>query len=149
MRKIALLLLLCMSLLALCPPLSTAQGTGVIQGRIVNGTAGGASVGGLGVELRTFQGQSTSGQPVEGERLVATADAQGQFRIEGLPATQDSIYQLVVTYQGVVYSGPALQFESGSKSIRSSPSTRPPPMIAPSWQAGLISWSVPRRPGLL
>ena len=135
MRKIALLLMLCTSLLALCPLLSTAQGTGVIQGRIVNGTAGGASVGGLGVELRTFQGQSTSGQPVEGERLKATADAQGQFRIEG--STRDPGQHLPA---GSYLSGRRLlglyahsSSPAASKSTRSSPSTRPPPMMAPSW----------------
>jgi hypothetical protein len=117
MKRTVLLLGLWLSLLALCPLQSWAEGPGVIQGRLVNGTAGGSSVGGLDVELRTFQGQGASGGSLEGERREVTADAQGQFRFAGLPVDQGSTYQVVATYQGVVYSSPTLQFGSGSAQL--------------------------------
>ncbi len=106
--RITLLLILCLGLMAVGRPASMANGAGVIEGAVVNGTADGDAVGGLGVELRIIHGQS---QGVEGrapERLSVAADREGRFRFEGLSV--DSVYQAAATYQGVAYAGPLLQF---------------------------------------
>lgn len=98
MRRVGLLSAVILCVLSLSSMLSLAQGKGMIQGQVVNGTAGGGSTAGLDVVLRVFHVQS------EGEALIATTDAQGRFRFEGLEASTDWRYLLQVSYQDVVYS---------------------------------------------
>jgi hypothetical protein len=105
MKKSVLVGWVVLGLLAMASPVSLAQGNGVIQGQIVNGTAGGGSTAGLEVELRVFQETS------EGESLVATTDAQGAFRFENLQTGTDWAYLVRVIYQNVVYSTGLLAFE--------------------------------------
>ena len=94
-------------LLSMWPATALAQGKGVIQGTVVNGTPGGGSVEGLEVVLRVFQGQN------ESETLVTTTDAQGQFRFQDLEVGSEWAYLARVLYGGVAYSRGLLTFEPG------------------------------------
>jgi hypothetical protein len=98
-------------LLALTPVTSLAAGEGVIQGLVVNGTAGGGSVEGLEVTLRVFQDTS------EAESLTTTTDAEGQFRFQGLETGSDWAYLVRVGYQEVVYSQGMLSFQTGQSEL--------------------------------
>jgi hypothetical protein len=100
---------LCLGLLA--PTLALAQGTGVLEGQAVNGTAGGQAAAGLEVILRSLRGQE------EGEQRSATTDAEGRFRFEGLEVGSDWAYLVRVGYQGVQYSPGVLAFESGQSEL--------------------------------
>jgi hypothetical protein len=88
-----------------------AQGTGVLTGTVVNGTAGGGSTEGLEVTLRSFQGQE------EREPRTAVTDAGGAFRFEGLEAGEDWVYLARVVYEGVVYSGGMVSFEQDQAEV--------------------------------
>jgi len=111
MRKMGLLSVAILCLLSLNPVLAVTRGDGIIQGRVVNGTAGGSSTEGLEVILRVFHGQS------EAEPLITTTDAQGRFRFEGLDVNSDSVYLPQVSYWNVVYSTGLLTFEPGESEL--------------------------------
>ena len=83
----------------------------MLQGQVINGTAGGQIAEGLEVVLRSFQGQD------EGEQQTATTDALGQFRFEGLETGGDWAYLVQVGYQEVLYSPGMLSFESGESEL--------------------------------
>jgi hypothetical protein len=93
-------------LMVLCVAgVAQAQGTGVLEGEVVSGTAGGPEVGaGLTVVLHVIQGDS------EMNTLETTTDAQGQFRFEGLDTDPSLEYWPEVTYLGVGY-GPVTPFK--------------------------------------
>jgi hypothetical protein len=88
-----------MLLCVLLPLRVRAQSAGVLTGTVVNGTAGGGSIEGLEVTLRSFQGQE------EREPRTTVTDASGAFRFEGLETGEDWVYLARVVYEGVVYSG--------------------------------------------
>lgn len=111
MRKMGLLSVVILCLLSLSPVPALAQGDGLIQGRVVNGTAGGGSTEGLQVTLRVFHGQS------EAEPLITTTNAQGRFRFESLAVNSDSVYLSQVSYRDVVYSTGLLTFKPGDSEI--------------------------------
>jgi hypothetical protein len=76
-----------------------AQGTGVLEGQVVNGTAGGPAIGaGVPVVLHGFEGES------EVSTLEATTDAQGAFRFDGLDTDPALEYWPEATYLGVPYT---------------------------------------------
>lgn len=76
-----------------------AQGTGVIEGQVVNGTAGGSEPGaGLQVTLQVFLGGS------EVDTLRAVTDGDGRFRFEGLDTDPELEYWPEVVYLDVTYS---------------------------------------------
>ena len=78
-----------------------AQGEGVIEGQVVNGTADGPPVGaGITVTLRLYQGDAVT------DTLTTTTDAEGRFRFEGLDTDPALGYQPQARYQGVTYSSP-------------------------------------------
>lgn len=75
-----------------------AQGNGVLEGQVVNGTAGGAEVGaGLPVTLYAFRGNEEVGF------WETTTDAEGRFRFEGLDTDADVDYWPEVVYLDVSY----------------------------------------------
>ena len=88
----------------LLPWASRAEAEGVLQGRMLNETVGGASVEGIEVALRTFQGQTESAP------RSATVDTQGRFTFEGLDTGEDWRYFPSVRYDGVVYSRGMIAF---------------------------------------
>lgn len=76
-----------------------AQSSGVFEGQVVNGTAGGPEVGaGITVTLSVLQGVA------EIDSLEATTDAQGRFRFEGLDTDAELDYWPEAFYLGVSYS---------------------------------------------
>lgn len=86
-----------------------AQDQGTIEGRVVNGTAGGPAIGvGITVTLYVFQDQ------VEVDSLAAVTDTAGGFRFEGLSAGTDRSYLVEAVYLDVHYTSPqAVQVEAG------------------------------------
>ncbi len=111
MRQIPVVLVLAILLLLVQPWTTLADGDGVLQGQVVNGTAGGGSTEGLPVVLRVFQGAS------EQPSLSVTTDADGRFRLEGLETGSDWTYLLRVTYQEVIYSPGLVSFEAGQSEM--------------------------------
>jgi len=93
--RLALVLL---SLLALVAAVQ-AQGTGVIEGQVANGTAGGLEPGaGLQVTVQVFLGGSVV------DTLQAVTDGDGRFRFEGLDTDPELEYWPEVVYLDVPYS---------------------------------------------
>jgi hypothetical protein len=88
-----------------------AAGEGVLEGQVINGTAGGQAVADLEVVLRSFQGQE------ESEPQSTTTDAQGRFQFENLETGSDWVYLVRVAYQGVQYSPGLLAFEAGESEL--------------------------------
>ena len=76
-----------------------AQDSGVIDGQVINGTAGGPAVGaGITVTLYLVQSDTVTGT------LETTTDSAGRFRFEGLATDSDWSYWLEAVYLGVPYS---------------------------------------------
>jgi hypothetical protein len=83
-----------------------AQGSGVIEGQVLNASLDSAPVGGAHVTLWV----STADQAESS--METTADASGRFRFEGLQ-TEDRTYQLEVEYSGILYQSEVAAFPSG------------------------------------
>ncbi|MDR1728867.1 MAG: carboxypeptidase-like regulatory domain-containing protein [Acidobacteriota bacterium] len=103
-RKLAWLPLLLLPSLAPVP--ARAQGGNVVEGRIVNRTDPGIAAAGAEVEVIDLS---------VGMDIIKTADAdaQGRFRIDGLPATGMPLL-LRAIYKGVNYHG-MLRFDAAGK----------------------------------
>jgi len=84
-----------------------ADSSGTLQGKVINGSSGGGSAGGIEVALHVLQGEQAA------STLSATTDAEGAFRFEGLDTGSDWSYLLRTAYQGVTYSAGPLQYEEG------------------------------------
>ncbi len=100
-RFIPVVLLL---LLGLGAGLARADGGGgVVEGKLVNGTAGGSIVAGQTVTLQVYD----AGGQID-EQTTET-DADGAFRFDGLPTGPGFYYRAIVTYQEVSYQSPVGQ----------------------------------------
>jgi hypothetical protein len=76
-----------------------AQGAGVVEGKLVNGTADGQDPGsGLTVLLRVYRGE------LEEDTLETTTDAEGRFRFDGLDTDASLEYWPEAVYGGVSFS---------------------------------------------
>lgn len=99
---IALALLLSLSVSLLLSSPAHAQSAGLVEGRVVNGTAGAGPP----------QRASVSLYRVRDRQVVASdsqqVDEQGHFRFDGLEADPSLVYLLVAEYQGIVYPHPQL-----------------------------------------
>jgi hypothetical protein len=93
----AILLVVATLVAAGLPPSARAQEAGIIDGQLVNGTAGGAVPAGLEVIVHVLQNRAKTD-----ERRVR-ADADGRFRVDGLATGPDMLYFPIVEYQGVPY----------------------------------------------
>jgi hypothetical protein len=83
--------------------------TGVVQGQVINGTAGAnTALGGLPVRLYLFSGNTLK------DTQRATTDAQGVFRFEAAPAGSGWIGVAVVEYGGVEYESGLLDLSVGT-----------------------------------
>jgi hypothetical protein len=93
-----------------------AQSTGILEGQVVNGTAGGPDAGGgLLVTLHVLQGDA------EVDTLESTTDAGGRFRFEGLDTEAGLEYWPEVFYQDVGYSSAEpYQFDGGQTTLDAS-----------------------------
>ena len=109
------LLVLCLSLLLLLcsSAVLSAQGEGIIEGQVINGTAGAPRQGVVGLEVTLYE-------VTEGSRaLLETtfSDGQGRFEFEGLATDSDRTYEFQLEYQGIVY-GAQSAFPSGDTLLR-------------------------------
>ena len=111
MKRGRLLSLAILCLVFLIPMPVTAQGKGVLQGRVINGTTESDLPANLEVTLRVFQGTD------EKEMLSTTTDAQGLYRFEDLEVGGEWSYLALVTYQGVVYSQGIVSFELEQREV--------------------------------
>jgi hypothetical protein len=100
--------------LALVTPFSVlAQGSGVLQGVVANGTAGGPEIGaGVVVNLHVIQGSA------DVQTLETTTDGQGRFRFDGLDTDPALEYWPEAVYQDVPTNGQEpYRFEEGQTEI--------------------------------
>ncbi|MCS7206768.1 MAG: hypothetical protein NZ951_02395 [Dehalococcoidia bacterium] len=88
-------------MVCLWPWVLRAQEGGVVEGRIINGTAGGTVPPDLPVTLEVVRQRTLV------DMRTATAGADGAFRFEGVPQGRDLAYLVSTSYQGVVYSAVA------------------------------------------
>jgi hypothetical protein len=90
-----------------------AQSGGVLEGQVVNGTAGAPEVGeGIPVVLHVYLGDS------EMARLEAMTGSDGRFRFDDLDTDPNLEYWPEATYLDVPYTVSApLQFEDGQSSL--------------------------------
>lgn len=106
-------LILYVVVLALLPGLVTpawAQGAGVIEGQVFDGSTDGAPLPGLLVTLFAFTGSETESSS------ETTTDEEGRFRFEGLQ-TERYAYQFEVQYAGVRYGSEVMAFAEGQDLI--------------------------------
>lgn len=89
---------------------AAASGDGVIEGEVVNGTAGAqADLSGIEIAVVPFVGD-TQLSPV-----TVTTDADGRFRVADLATDADRAYGIQATYKGVDYFNQDLvDFTAGS-----------------------------------
>jgi hypothetical protein len=100
-------------LLGLSTGLAKADGgDGVIEGQLINGTAGGASVVGQTVTLRVYDDQ----QQID-EQTTET-DVDGAFRFDGLATGAGFHYRVLVIYQGVSYQSQVEQILQSDLPLR-------------------------------
>ncbi len=103
MRRLALIALaVALALAVLLPAGAVAQDTGVIEGRVVNATPGGADPGPVPLSLLKFRLMTQESE------LLGRADADGRFRFEGLEVDPDVRYFVQAGYQDVAYRSPAV-----------------------------------------
>jgi len=98
--------------LALLASVALAQGEGVIEARVLNGTGGGGSVEGLAVTLHAFRGMMEELDP-----QTAVTDAQGRVRFEGLDTSPDITYVLSAAYADVEYDTLPLSFDKDGQTM--------------------------------
>jgi len=98
MRKLGLLLpavLLCL----VATSAVSAQGEGIIEGQVTNGTLGAPAESVAGLEVTLYE--VVGGSPVL--LGTTTSDADGWFRFEGLATQPNLSYRFQLEYEGVVY----------------------------------------------
>lgn len=97
--------------LTLFPLHLSAQGGGVLEGRIVNGTDGGQVPPDLPVTLEVVRQRTLV------DTRSVNAGADGTFRFEGVPQGLDLAYLVSTAYQGVVYTTIAQGQEAWEKPL--------------------------------
>jgi len=90
------------------PVLATEPGNGVIEGRIVNGTADGSSVADQEVTLNIYLDEAQ-----EDTVTSSMTDAEGQFKFEGLSTVPGYGYEIVINFQRAEYNSEMLNFNEG------------------------------------
>lgn len=98
-RSGLVILVLAFLLLGALSTMVQAQGNGVIEGQVVNGTADGPAVGaGITITLHVFQ------DDVELDPLETNTDSTGRFRFSGIDTDGEIEYWPEASYLGVPYS---------------------------------------------
>jgi len=92
------------------PALALAQGQGVIEGVVTNGTSGEPVVG-QGITLRLFKGME------EEEVLTSSTDEEGRFRFQNLATGGEYAYLVQLVYQEVGYTSDVLTFTEGESRL--------------------------------
>lgn len=113
MSRLGLVLGVSLLLLVLPPAAVTAQGEGIIEGQVMNGTAGAPRVSLVGLEVTLYD------VTVGSRALLATtfSDGQGRFQFEGLATDAGRTYEFQLEYQGIVY-GARSAFPDGETLLR-------------------------------
>ncbi len=112
LRAVAILcLVLLLSVLSLAF-LALAQGSGLVEGDVLNGSKGNEPVPGITVTLRIFDSSGA-----EKGTLTATTDEQGHFAFKGLDTAKSLLYVAVANFQGISYQSPALSFAEGEDKL--------------------------------
>jgi hypothetical protein len=107
-KRIMRLALLAIVLFVGLSPLVHAEG-GVVQGQVINGTAGvEATLEGLPVRLYVYSGHTLK------DTRRASTDAQGAFRFDGVPTGSAWAAVVSVEYAGVEYHGKVLDLSTGT-----------------------------------
>ena len=108
-KRIALLVMIIMLSLS-TSVLAAEPGSGVIEGRIVNGTTGGSSVADQDITLTTYLNEA------EVDAITTKTDAEGRFVFDGLSTEPDYSYEVVITFQEAEYYSEWLSFDEGETS---------------------------------
>lgn len=90
-------------------PAGLAAETGVIQGRLVNGSAGGAAPAQTEVVLHQFRGEAHA------EDRPAQTGPDGAFTFDGVDTSAGLTYQVTASYGGTTYTGDSLEFLAGER----------------------------------
>lgn len=90
-----------------------AQGPGVVEGQVLNGSADSAPVAGLPVTLWIYTTEETE------DSLKTITDSEGRFRFEDI-ATEGRAYTLEAQYQGVTYESEVVAFAQGDNVLSQS-----------------------------
>ncbi|MDP8922406.1 MAG: hypothetical protein M3O34_05955 [Chloroflexota bacterium] len=96
-RLLALALVAALALSVLGGAQAVAQDNGRLDGRVVNGTAGGPTPADATVTVHIIRDRSKVG-----ERVVQ-ADQEGRFAVDGLATGANTIYFPIVDYGGAIY----------------------------------------------
>ena len=105
-KRIALLVMIFILSLP-ASALAAEPGSGVIEGRIVNGTAGGSSVANQDITSTTYLNDAEVGT------TITKTDAQGQFVFDGLSTELGYIYEVTLIFQEAEYYSEWLGFDEG------------------------------------
>ncbi len=89
------------------PALAAEAGSGIIEGRVVNGTQGGGSVADQDVTLETYLNDTGMGS------TTTKTDSEGRFVFDGLSTEPDYSYEVTLTFQEAEYYGEWLSFDEG------------------------------------
>jgi hypothetical protein len=87
----------------------SAATDGVVEGDLVNKTAGGAVPANTPVELEVYKGMSPN------ENRAALTDSAGHFRFDKLETVQDFSYQVTAHYKGVSYFSDVISLTANPK----------------------------------
>jgi 5-hydroxyisourate hydrolase-like protein (transthyretin family) len=98
MRKLALLLPAVLLWLVTTPAV-LAQGEGIIEGQVTNGTAGAPAESVAGLDVTLYEVADGTAELV----ATTTSDGDGWFRFEGLATEPDRSYRFQLEYEGIVY----------------------------------------------
>ena len=109
MRKLGLVLLFSVFFLAF---FASAQGSGVVEGDVLNGSKGNEPVPGITVTLHIFDSSGA-----EKGTLTATTDEQGRFAFKGLDTDESLLYVVKANFQGISYQSPVLSFAEGQEKL--------------------------------
>ena len=112
MKRLGMAILL-LALVLVAPTGAQAQGSGVLEGTVVNGTPGGSEIGaGLAVSLHVLEGTA------EVQTLETETGTGGSFRFEGLDTDPALEYWLEAVYLDVTTNSPEpYQFDEGQEQI--------------------------------
>src|SRR5680860_638835 len=100
LKRLALLLLLSTFTFMPSPVMAAENGTGIVEGQLVNHTANGGSVAGQDITLNVYQFDT------ELEQITSVTDANGRFNFSGLLTNTEYSYKASLYYQEAEYFSP-------------------------------------------
>ena len=118
-------------------------GDGVLNGRLAQGTAGGAAVAGMEVVLEGF----VDFEPVA--TFTTTASTDGSFAFTDLATDPSVVYFASSSLEGISYSSPILMFGEGQDSLETTVSVYAPTDDDSGITIERAHWIVDSQPGAL